>query len=499
MFDLHESQLTMETNWDNASMSDTFKPLTQNDTRRGWKAVFDDFEERVKSVRGKVSHVQLTYLMRDDLLPLPHLDDPSDEYTDLDHELVARHPIIKPAKVSLSLSVLEAGGTKMKIPKVNQDNVHLYSLTKTVYEPTAWWIHARPAHRAKDGRLALRLMKASLVTSNALDDEHTQNRKDMNALEFKDSKSYPLMKYIAAHKVCHAKQTDLAVSHNYPDFTGREKVTALLDGIKIDKYFLPMVNIQNDTAGARINFDLANEMLLDFKSIADSRDKLSRAVYAVEGGGRGTGPGGGRHGRGRGRGPGRGRGRGGRHEAGPQDRSNRTKHRSTTGGRDLNVAKLSNGDWDTRSIASGTHDALARRQVHIKDCYYPNSRYVELEPLERRMLFLNQQAQKATEAGRPLQTVSTVSLDDSTISQLTTAVTSMTGTLEALQKMSAKHGRAIQQVRAIQDDNDEEDLFADDDTSVEEEFTNATNPALARNRMKTHPKGVLKTAKRRRR
>ena len=74
----------------------------------------------------------------------------------------------------------------------------------------------------------------------------------------------------------------------------------------------------------------------------------------------------------------------------------------------------------------------------------------------------------------------------------------MTGTLEALTKLSANHGRNIQQIRAIQDDNDEEDLFADD-SSVDEGFTNATNPALVRNKMKTHPRGVLKTAKRRRR
>ena len=73
----------------------------------------------------------------------------------------------------------------------------------------------------------------------------------------------------------------------------------------------------------------------------------------------------------------------------------------------------------------------------------------------------------------------------------------MTGTLEALTKLSVKHGRNIQQIRAIQDDNDEEDLF--DESSIEEEYTNTTNPALARNKMKTHPRGVLKTTKRRRR
>ena len=499
LFDLHESQYTMEVGWDTVSMADSFKPLTNNDTRRGWKPVFDEFEERAKTVRGKVSHVQLNYLMREELLPEPHAEDPSEDYVDFDAELVSRHPIIKADKVNVPLSELEAGGAKMKIPCSNQDNIHLYSLVMTTYETDSWWIHARAAHRAKDGRRALRLMKASLVTSNALDDEHTLNRKTMLALEYKDQgKNWTLLKYIAAHKQCHAKQIDLSVSHNYPDFTEREKVTALLDGIKTDKYYIPIVNIQNDSFGARINFDKATEMLLSFQAISDGRDKLSRSVSQVEGGGRGTGRGGGRHGGGRGSGAGRGqgRGRGGRHDGGQHDRANRTKHESTAGGRDLNVAKLSNGDWDTRSIANGTHDALARRQTHIKNCYYPNNKYATLEPLERRMLFLNQQAQKATDSGRPVKNVSTVSVDDSAMSQLTTAVNSMTGKLDALTNLSAKHGRNIKQIKAIQDDNDEELLF--DDSSVEEEFTNATNPALARNKLKTYPESALKIKRRRR-
>ena len=108
---------------------------------------------------------------------------------------------------------------------------------------------------------------------------------------------------------------------------------------------------------------------------------------------------------------------------------------------------------------------------------------------------MNQQAQKATGGGRPVQSVSAVSVDDSTISQLTTAVTSMTGTLEALANLNAKHGRSIKQIRAIQKDDDAENPF--EDSSSEEEVTNATNPALARNRMKTHPKGIMKKRRKR--
>ena len=492
MFDLHESQLTMELEWDNASMSDAFKSLTVGDTRRGWKTIFDEFEERVKTVRGKVSHVQLNYLMRENLIPEPANDDPSEDYVDLDAELVARHPIIKSDKSNVPLSELEAGGPKMKIPNSNQDNIHLYSLVKITYESTSWWIHARPALRAKDGRLALRLMQASLVTTNALDDEHTANRKTMLALEWKDnSRTWTLIKYIAAHKLCHAKQSDLSINHNYSDFTEREKVTALLDGIKSKEYLLPMVNIQNDNQGARMQFEKACEMLLSFQSLIDNREKPNRSLSQVNGGGRGNDRGGGGRGGGAGRGAGRDRkrGRGGRHDSDQPDRANRTKHDSTVGGRDLKVAKMSNGDWDTTSIANGTHDALAKRQTHIKECWYPNKRYATLEPLERRMVWLNQRAQRMNDAA-PVKNVSTVSVDDSAMSVLTTAVNSMTGKLDALTNMSAKHSRNIKQLKLIQEGNDEEALF--DDSSVEAEYTNATNPALARNRLKTYPNSSMR-------
>lgn len=151
---------------------------------------------------------------------------------------------------------------------------------------------------------------------------------------------------------------------------------------------------------------------------------------------------------------------------------------------------MSNGDWDTTSIANGTHDALARRQTHIKDCWYPSKRYATLEPLERRMVWLNQRAQRMNDANAPVKNVSTVSVDDSAMSVLTTAVNSMTGKLDALTNMSAKHSRNIKQLKLIQEGNDEEALF--DDSSVEAEYTNATNPALARQSLKTYPNSSMR-------
>ena len=65
----------------------------------------------------------------------------------------------------------------------------------------------------------------------------------------------------------------------------------------------------------------------------------------------------------------------------------------------MNVAKISNGNWGMVAISRGDHDALAKKQTHITDPWYLNGWYIELEPLERCMLFMYQQAQKAAVGG----------------------------------------------------------------------------------------------------
>ena len=128
------------------------------------------------------------------------------------------------------------------------------------------------------------------------------------------------------------------------------------------------MSINADTAGARINFEKAQLRLLEFKSLIDELKRNQRNVSYVEGRGRGHGD----HGRGRG-GPGRGQGRGDPWGLGRvdglalrcADTTNRSKHVTTVGGQALIVAKLPNGNWDTVQISEGTHDHLAKNQVHI--------------------------------------------------------------------------------------------------------------------------------------
>ena len=74
--------------------------------------------------------------------------------------------------------------------------------------------------------------------------------------------------------------------------------------------------------------------------------------------------------------------------------------------------KIPNGDWDTVQISRGTHDHLAKKQVHINKMWYPSPVYEEMEPLERRILFINQSVEKGQGkgGGRPVSSVAAVSV-----------------------------------------------------------------------------------------
>ena len=161
----------------------------------------------------------------------------------------------------------------------------------------------------------------------------------------------------------------------------------LTNGIKTGEYDAAVLSINADTAGARNNFEKSQLRLLEYKSLIDERKRNKRNMYSVEGRGRRSGG----HGHG---GPGRGRGRGDGLAPRRADTTNCSKHETTAGDQTLSVAKLPNGDWDTVQISRGTHDHLAKKQVHINKKWYPSSAYGEMEPLERRMLFINQSVEK---------------------------------------------------------------------------------------------------------
>ena len=107
LFDLHEGQQLLEGQWVNKEWADASRPLFENDLKKGWKVLREDFHDHTKNVRGAVTKAPIAYIMRDWLILLPEDDDNEDEYSDFDQQLIARHPIIKAFHASVAEETLE--------------------------------------------------------------------------------------------------------------------------------------------------------------------------------------------------------------------------------------------------------------------------------------------------------------------------------------------------------------------------------------------------------
>ena len=166
-------------------------------------------------------------------------------------------------------------------------------------------------------------------------------------------------------------------------------------------------------------------------------------------------------------------GRGGRGRDGGDccpDKSNCFKHVTTVGGQALNVAKLSDGSWDTIAITNGNHDFLAKKQTHVQKKWYPLNEYVKLEPLERRKLFIQQKADGVTKP--PVRSVNAVSVDGTTaieIPALTTVVSSLQSSVEILVDLSAKQNRRIAKIKKLQANHDIFPTLSDESLSSDDE------------------------------
>ena len=168
------------------------------------------------------------------------------------------------------------------------------------------------------------------------------------------------------------------------------------------------------------------------------------------------------------------------------DTTNRSKRVTLAGGLAFSVVKLPNGDWDTVQISRGTHYHLAKKQVHINKTWYPSSAYGEMEPLERRMLFINQSVEKGhgKGGGRPVSSISAVSVAKIQMSAVTATLSGMSENIDRLLNSSEKHQRKIEKIRIKQR---EENLFSSISSScLEDEIrSNQGNQALAHGSLKS--------------
>ena len=468
LFDEAELQESLEKEWDNSNA--IFNRVTDNDLKDGgFKRTLDDFDENLKLYRGS-KKVLLAYLRRPDLLVKPHLDDDETKYVTKDDELIARLGIVLPAHAHLPAADLEAGGAATRYAYANRDNAILFSLAKKVFGKTAIWVHALDAVPTQDGRLALSLLELNMMGEDQLDSQDELNNVTVRALRwYGQKKDSDWDKYIQGHKRCHAIQLNLHKKHKYNMWSKREMVTMMLKGM-VASGCQNIVDLVRNQAHLRSDFDAAQRAVKEHIKSASARvrDMDTRAVagvdisYDAEPGGRGRG------GRGRGSG-GRGRGAG-------------TRGARARGGRGGSY-KNQDGTFKTREIINGQHDAAALRLTHIDQMRYSNTDFAKLNPLERRKLTLNREAQSR---GEGLPTPSTANISAVNAGSPMRAISALTSTVNNLASAMKDQSKNVQELASAA----KKVHFRDtgEVSSDEEEGGNRNNSALVRNSPKRSKK-----------
>ena len=109
-----------------------------------------------------------------------------------------------------------------------------------------------------------------------------------------------------------------------------------------------------------------------------------------------------------------------------------------------------------------------------------------MEPLERRMLFINQSVEKGhgKGGGLPVSSLAAVSVAESQMSAMTATLSGMSENIAGLINASKKHQRKIERIRVKRR---EENLFSSSSSlsSDDEIRSNQGNQALARNYLKS--------------
>ena len=151
----------------------------------------------------------------------------------------------------------------------------------------------------------------------------------------------------------------------------------------------------------------------------------------------------------------------------------------------MSVAKLPNGDWDTVQISRETQDHLAKKQLYINKTWYPSYAYGEMEPLERRILSINQSVEKrhGKVGGCPISSVTAVSVAEKK-SVMTATLSGMGDNISGLLNASEKNQRKIENIRIKQ--REEKFFSSSRSSSLEDEIRrNQGNQALTRGSLKS--------------
>ena len=177
---LQTAQLQLEQEDKHRNDDALFFPLENKSVKdHMFQTQTDKWVEQLDNRRNS-QKVPVSYVLRPNLLVVPHADDPVNNYTTHLKECVARMQIIQAGCEGEPLADLEKDKATNWTTQANVDNGDAYDMHEKSFMSTRYWIHVTKTIQVRrDGRAALAAMKEGVLGPDAQDARSRKNKVGM--------------------------------------------------------------------------------------------------------------------------------------------------------------------------------------------------------------------------------------------------------------------------------------------------------------------------------
>ena len=347
MLNAFKDQKRLEREWHKTNPEHKHEAM-QLDPQRAATA-FDQAVTMLRNIRG-VTGVPLAYVVRHNLIPKHHADDPAcgkvgSVYSTYDEELEARAPIAYEHDYYRTDPIEEIEKTGPFHPAFLSDTRKVWSVLHALWSKSGAWTYVKTMDKTQNGRQVYRTLHKYFFGANKVANISTKILTDLRGLSYTgDTKNFNFDKYVTEHVKLHNQAVSL-LEYGGGTIDERHKIEYFVSGIKCTDFEAAKASLHANT-DRFTEFDTVKDHFLEFRRMqhASRPPGTIRNVSSV--GGRG----------GRGRGAGRGQGEG--------------RDRPKTGSTDARKAGLPS-------------QAEIDRCTHIQARRYPPDEYKKFTPAER--------------------------------------------------------------------------------------------------------------------
>lgn len=266
-------KLSKQRDLEKVKSTDTRQPPTVN--LKDWPRTMEAIEEYLQQFRGTTG-VPLSYVIRHAIQPPSDASDPSTNYPTIEHEMIARAPILAPGATG-DVTTLETNGPFTQ--SFITDRSEVWSKLAVIFGNLECWTYAKVARRTRDGRKCFRSVYNHYLGPNNIDHMASKaERKLRDSTYHGEKRNWNFEKYVTTHKEQHHVLLSLE-SHGYKGVDERSKVRYLNDGIKTSRLDTVKATILSSSE-YRSNFDKCVNLYKDF--IEQANGQLESNVSAVK-------------------------------------------------------------------------------------------------------------------------------------------------------------------------------------------------------------------------